>query len=148
MLCDHTKTCWPEGSGVLFSTQFLKLGSHKFCVKTISWLCFVLYLAISCLDCWQCILKEIKSTFSFVPFHLTLWFTFSSGYEHYKIMRADPTLCFLSRVGLSRDMNDSTVGEPTDPDDRQGFFCMHVSKSQQEATISFNWGLQKCGVYP
>lgn len=41
------------------------------------------------------------------------------GYEHYKTMRADPCLCFVSKVGLPTDMNDSTAGEPTDPDDRQ-----------------------------
>ena len=34
-------------------------------------------------------------------------------------MRADPCLCFVSKVGLPTDMNDSTAGEPTDPDDRQ-----------------------------
>ena len=40
------------------------------------------------------------------------------GYEHYNSIRSDPSLCFLSRVGLPNDMNDSTAGEPTDPDDR------------------------------
>ena len=40
------------------------------------------------------------------------------GYEHYNSIRSDPRLCFLSRVGLPNDMNDSTAGEPTDPDDR------------------------------
>lgn len=40
------------------------------------------------------------------------------GYEHYKTMRADPSLCFLLRVGLPNNMNESMTGEPTDPDDR------------------------------
>ena len=45
-------------------------------------------------------------------------FNYLSGYEHYKTMRADPSLCFLSKVGLPSNMNDSIAGEATDPDDR------------------------------
>ena len=51
----------------------------------------------------------MKTTASFVPL---------SGYEHYKTMRADPSLCFLSKVGLPNNLNDSTAGDATDPDDR------------------------------
>ena len=31
---------------------------------------------------------------------LTSFFSSSSGYEKYNSMRADPTLCFLERVGM------------------------------------------------
>lgn len=52
------------------------------------------------------------------PSSFSLCSVFLQGYEHYKTMRADPSLCFLSRVGLPNNMNESMTGEPTDPDDR------------------------------
>lgn len=53
------------------------------------------------------------------------------GYEHYNLIRSDPCLCFLSRVGLPNDMNDSTAGEPTDPDDR----LVHIVLAKSETII-------------
>ena len=42
-------------------------------------------------------------------------------------MRADPSLCFLAKVGLPNNLNDSAAGEPTDPDDRQVVFFVLIN---------------------
>ena len=80
------------------------------------------------------------------PFKVFLWkptchylFHYSSGYEHYKTMRADPSLCFLSKVGLPSNMNDSIAGEATDPDDRWGYFQVwKISCSCFNATLFYS----------
>ncbi|KAL9976050.1 hypothetical protein ACROYT_G013284 [Oculina patagonica] len=58
------------------------------------------------------------------------------GYEHYKTMRADPSLCFLSKVGLPNNMNDSIGGEATDPDDRYDDEPNDDPDYQQPASMS------------
>lgn len=52
-------------------------------------------------------------------------------------MRADPSLCFLAKVGLPNNLNDSTAGEPTDPDDRQVVFFVLIN--EKETGISILW---------
>ena len=73
-------------------------------------------------DLMKCDWLVIKIVICFLTSVFSL--CISLGYEHYKTMRADPTLCFLSKVGLPNNMNDSTAGEPTDPDDRQVLLCL------------------------
>lgn len=68
------------------------------------------------------------------PFHISL-FCGLLGYEHYKTMRADPSLCFLSKVGPPNNMNDSTAGDPTDPDDRQVLSILVLTKIQLHTTL-------------
>ncbi|KAK3733995.1 hypothetical protein QZH41_009861 [Actinostola sp. cb2023] len=43
---------------------------------------------------------------------------FKHGYERYNLIRADPTLCFLSRVGLPRSGGEPSEIDAADQDDR------------------------------
>ena len=38
------------------------------------------------------------------------------GYENYNLMRVDPTLCFLSRLGMPNHVMERTSADTTDPD--------------------------------
>ena len=43
-------------------------------------------------------------------------FCYLSGYENYNLMRVDPLLCFLSRLGMPNHVMERTSADTTDPD--------------------------------